>query len=68
MGRWRKPKAHSWKAPSPEDLDPLRKRIESWRATRTNRGHTPAEIWDRALALARIYGPCQVARAVGLDY
>lgn len=60
--------AQAWKAPSPEDLDPLRKRVDIWRTTRTSRGHTPAEIWDTAVALARIYGPCQVARAVGLDY
>ena len=53
---------------SAEDLAPLRKRIESWRTTRTSRGHTPAEIWDSAVALARIYGVCRIARAVGLDY
>ena len=54
--------------PSPEELIPLRKRIEVWRTTRTRRGHTPAEVWDSAVALARIYGVCRIARAVGLDY
>lgn len=53
---------------SVEDLAPLRKRIEVWRTTRFSRGQTPDEIWDSAVALARIYGVCQVARAVGLDY
>jgi hypothetical protein len=28
----------------------------------------PSEIWDRAVVLARVFGVCKVARAVGLDY
>jgi len=56
------------KAASPEDLAPLRRRIETWRSTRSSQGETPAEIWESAVALARIYGVCQIARAVGLDY
>ena len=56
------------KAALPEDLAPLRRRIETWRMTRPSRGETPVEIWDSAVALARIYGVCQIARAVGLDY
>lgn len=56
-------------AASPEDLAPLRRRIVPWRTTRSSRGETPAEIWEGAVALARIYGVCcQIARAVGLDY
>jgi hypothetical protein len=49
-------------------LAPLRRRIEIWRSTRPSRGETPTDIWDSAVALARIYGVCQIARAVGLDY
>ena len=60
--------AHPRKKPSAEDLAPLRKRIEVWRSTQFSRGQTPDEIWDSAVALARIYGVCQVARAVDLDY
>lgn len=60
--------ANPRKAPSPEDLAPLRNRLEAWRAMRPSRGQTPADIWDSAVALARIYGVCQVARGVGLDY
>jgi hypothetical protein len=56
------------KEPCAEDLEPLRKRIEVWRTTRSSRGQTPDEIWDSAVALARIYGVCRVARAVDLDY
>lgn len=60
--------AHSRKSPSPEDLAPLRRRIEAWRSTRSGLGRTPAEIWESAVALARIYGVCRIAKAVGLDY
>lgn len=60
--------AHPRKAPSPEDLALLRRKIEIWRKTRPSRGETPADIWESAVALARIYGVCQIARAVGLDY
>jgi hypothetical protein len=28
----------------------------------------PTEIWETAVELARRYGPCQIAREVGLDY
>jgi hypothetical protein len=28
----------------------------------------PVEIWDSAVALARMYGACKISRAVDLDY
>ena len=28
----------------------------------------PTEIWETAVELARRYGPCQIARGVGVDY
>jgi hypothetical protein len=28
----------------------------------------PVEIWNSAVAMARMYGVCKIARAVGLDY
>jgi len=28
----------------------------------------PVEIWEAAVELARRYGPCQIARGIGLDY
>ena len=28
----------------------------------------PPEIWETAVELARRYGPCQIARGVGVDY
>lgn len=54
--------------PSPEDLDPLRERIRVWRSTRHRPKAMPPQIWDHAVVLAREFGVCKVARAVGLDY
>lgn len=54
--------------PTPEDLDPLRARIRTWRSTRHRPNPMPSEIWDHAVVLAREFGVCKVARAVGLDY
>ena len=54
--------------PKPEDLDPLRERIRAWRSTRHRPNPMPGEIWDHAVVLARQFGVCKVARAVGLDY
>ena len=54
--------------PKPEDLDPLRERIRAWRSTRRRPNPMPGEIWDHAVVLARQFGVCKVARAVGLDY
>jgi len=54
--------------PKAEDLDPLRERIRAWRSTRHRPNPMPGEIWDHAVVLARQFGVCKVARAVGLDY
>ena len=54
--------------PSPEDLDPLRERIRVWRSTRHRPKAMPPHIWNHAVVLAREFGVCKVARAVGLDY
>ena len=56
------------KEPSSEDLDPVREQIRAWRETRHLPGPMPGEIWDCAVVLARAFGVCKVARAVGLDY
>ena len=54
--------------PKREDLEPLRERIRAWRSTRRRPNPMPGEIWDHAVVLARQFGVCKVARAVGLDY
>lgn len=68
MGCWRAPMGKQRKEPSSEDLDPVREQIRAWRETRKLPGPMPGEIWDRAVVLARVFGVCKVARAVGLDY
>ena len=54
--------------PKPEDLNLLRERIRAWRSTRHRPNPMPGDIWDHAVVLAREFGVCKVARAVGLDY
>lgn len=56
------------KRPSASDLAPLRKQVAAWRTVRNGPGPMPAELWEAAVELARCYGPCQIARGVGVDY
>jgi len=61
MTRHRKP-------PSAELLAPLRRQIQEWRRTRIGPGPIPDEIWAGAVALAKEYGVCPIARALPVDY
>jgi len=61
MTRHRKP-------PSAELLAPLRRQVQEWRRTRTGPGPMPDEIWAGAVALAKEYGVCPIARALPVDY
>jgi hypothetical protein len=56
------------KLPSAELLIPLRQQIKEWRLSRTGPGPMPDEIWAGAVALAKDYGICPVARALAIDY
>jgi len=60
--------AKSKKEPSPEQLNGLRWQIHEWRQNRTVPGAMPGALWDQAVALAKVFGVCRIARAVGLDY
>ena len=51
-----------------EELAGLRHRIDEWRGSRSARGPMPTDIWDSAVAMAKVYGVCRIARAVDLDY
>lgn len=62
------PMAKRRKDPSAEELVPLKQQISAWRGARQGLGPMPSELWDSAVALARNYGACKIARAVGLDY
>ena len=56
------------KPPSSVELAPLRERVEAWREAKGDSRPMPPEIWETAVELARRYGPCQIARGVGVDY
>ena len=60
--------AKSKKEPSPEELNGLRRQIQEWRQNRTVPGAMPAGLWEQAVAFAKHFGVCRIARAVGLDY
>lgn len=60
--------ANRRKDPSPDELAPLLQRIDTWRKGRPQLRPMPIEIWDSAVVMARLYGVCRIARAVGLDY
>jgi len=62
------PMAKRKKPPSSVELAPLREQVEAWREAKGDSRPMPKEIWEIAVELARRYGPCQIARGVGLDY
>ena len=58
----------SRKVPSPEHLVLLRRQIQEWRKARTGPGPMPEELWADAVALAKEFGVCPIARALPVDY
>jgi len=58
----------SRKVPSPEQLAPLRRQIQEGRKARTGPGPMPEELWAEAVALAKEFGICPIARALPVDY
>jgi hypothetical protein len=60
------------KPPSCSELAPLREQVEAWREAKGGAlggsRPMPSEVWEAAVELARRYGPCQIARGVGVDY
>lgn len=46
----------------------LRRRLDSWRRSRTRLGPIPPPLWSEAAALARVRGVHPIARSLGLDY
>jgi hypothetical protein len=56
------------KDPPQEQVDELLARIGEWRQVRRGPGPMPGEIWEAAVALAREFGVCRVARALTIDY
>ncbi|MGA2080303.1 MAG: hypothetical protein ABSH53_06795 [Holophaga sp.] len=54
--------------PSPGELDALRQQIREWRKVRKVSDPMPGEIWTAAIALAKEFGVCRIARALSIDY
>jgi hypothetical protein len=46
---------------------PLKHRVQAWRDARNGPEPMPVELWRDAVELAREYGICLIARAVGID-
>ena len=46
----------------------MRRRIEDWRSTQPAYARMPEELWETAVALARVDGAYAVARHLGLNY
>lgn len=46
----------------------VRRRLDSWRRSRSKLGPIPSPLWNEAAALARLHGVHPVARSLGLDY
>ena len=56
---------------TPQDLarlHSLRQRIASWRARREKRRRMPQELWDDAVACARVHGVWETSQVLGLNY
>ena len=51
-----------------EQLEQLRQQIQEWRKARKGPGPIPEELWSGAVALAKAFGVCPIARALPLDY
>lgn len=52
----------------PGTVSDLRRRLDSWRRSRTRLGRIPPPLWNEAAALARVQGVHPIARSLGLDY
>jgi len=60
--------SRSRKVPSPEQLAPLRRQLQEWRKVRTGPEPIPEDLWAGAVALAKEFGICPIARALPVDY
>jgi hypothetical protein len=49
-------------------LQPLRRRIEEWRATRVRRNRRPEELWGAAVEEAREFGLWSVSQVLRVNY
>jgi hypothetical protein len=54
--------------PFPKEAGPLKQQIQAWRNARSGPESMPEALWSDAVQLARQFGVCLIARAVGIDY
>jgi len=54
--------------PFPKEAGPLKQQVEAWRKARIGPEPMPEALWNDAVQLARQFGVCLIARAVGIDY
>jgi len=54
--------------PFPKEAGPLKQQVEAWRKARSGPEPMPEALWNDAVQLARQFGVCLIARAVGIDY
>jgi hypothetical protein len=52
----------------PADLERARSRFQAWRTRRKVGTRIPRTLWALAVRLAKTYGVCRAATALGLDY
>src|SRR6266849_5698508 len=56
------------RAPIPEELTEVQKRMEEWRSANRPRSPLPEWVWQEAITLAQRHGVNCTARALRLDY
>jgi len=54
--------------PFPKEAGTLEQQVQAWRKARSGPEPMPEALWNEAVHLARQFGVCLIARAVGIDY
>lgn len=54
--------------PFPKEAGELKQQVQAWREARSGPEPMPESLWNDAVQLARQFGVCLIARAVGIDY
>ncbi len=52
----------------PAQLEGARRRFERWRERCTSRSRIPDRLWAAAVKMAGVYGVCQTAKALRVEY
>src|SRR5271165_4576458 len=49
-------------------IQPLRQRVETWRANKSGNEHMPEALWTETVELAKLYGVSPVQKILRVDY